>query len=117
MALLLADAVPDLVAGVLVGATLPQLAALSAARWSALLSGERAAVLPTAFALEALANGASYLAGPALVSFLGAAGRPDAGPRLPPPQPPCAPPASSTRTVIVDHGHHVSTPTTHELVS
>ncbi|MET7520372.1 MFS transporter [Streptomyces sp. NPDC005480] len=77
--LLLTGAVPDLVAGVLIGATLPQLSALSAARWSALLSGERAAALPTAFALEALANGMSYLAGPALVSVLGAAGRPDAG--------------------------------------
>ncbi|MEU9440819.1 MFS transporter [Streptomyces sp. NPDC048304] len=77
--LLLAGAVPDLVAGVLVGATLPQLGALSAARWSALLSGERAAALPTAFALEALANGVSYLAGPALVGVLGAAGRPGAG--------------------------------------
>ncbi|WP_328491722.1 MFS transporter [Streptomyces sp. NBC_00414] len=79
VALLLADAVPDLVAGVLVGATLPQLSALSAARWSALLSGERAAALPTAFALEALANGMSYLAGPALMSALGAAGHPGAG--------------------------------------
>ncbi|MER6093394.1 MFS transporter [Streptomyces bluensis] len=77
--LLLAGVVPDLVAGVLVGATLPQLSALSAARWSALLSGERAAALPTAFALEALANGVSYLAGPALVSVLGAAGYPSAG--------------------------------------
>ncbi|ATL25581.1 MFS transporter [Streptomyces formicae] len=63
----------------LVGATLPQLGALSAARWSALLSGERAVALPTAFALEALTNGVSYLAGPALVSVLGAAGRPGAG--------------------------------------
>ncbi|TRO67797.1 MFS transporter [Streptomyces sp. IB201691-2A2] len=79
VALLLTGAVPDLVAGVLVGATLPQLSALSAARWSALLSGERAAALPTAFALEALANGVSYMAGPALVSVLGAAGRPGAG--------------------------------------
>ncbi|MFD9188441.1 MFS transporter [Streptomyces phaeochromogenes] len=79
VALLLGGAVPDLVAGVLVGATLPQLSALSAARWSALLSGERAAALPTAFALEALANGVSYLAGPALVSVLGAAGHPGTG--------------------------------------
>ncbi|MDQ0904817.1 putative MFS family arabinose efflux permease [Streptomyces canus] len=54
-----------------------ELGALSAARWSALLSGERAAALPTAFALEALANGVSYLAGPALVS--GAAGHPGSG--------------------------------------
>ncbi|ANS70660.1 Major Facilitator Superfamily transporter [Streptomyces lincolnensis] len=79
VALLLAGAVPDLVAGVLVGATLPQLGALSAARWSALLSGERGAALPTAFALEALVNGGSYMAGPALVSVLGAAGHPNAG--------------------------------------
>lgn len=79
VALLLTGGAPDLVAGVLVGATLPQLGALSAARWSALLSGERAAALPTAFALEALANGLSYMAGPALVSVLGAAGRPGAG--------------------------------------
>ncbi|MEU7380986.1 MULTISPECIES: MFS transporter [unclassified Streptomyces] len=79
VALLLAGAVPELVAGVLVGATLPQLGALSAARWSALLSGERAVALPTAFALEALANGVSYLAGPALVSILGAAGHPRSG--------------------------------------
>ncbi|MFE3270754.1 MFS transporter [Streptomyces sp. NPDC059215] len=77
--LLLVGAVPDVVAGVLVGATLPQLAALSAARWTALLSGERAATLSTAFALEALANGVSYLAGPSLVSVLGAAGHPGAG--------------------------------------
>ncbi|MFJ6900591.1 MFS transporter [Streptomyces hokutonensis] len=77
--LLLTGTVPDLVAGVLVGATLPQLAALSAARWSALLSGERDAALPTAFALEALATGVSFLAGPALVSVLGAAGHPGAG--------------------------------------
>ncbi|MEU3547489.1 MFS transporter [Streptomyces longwoodensis] len=100
VALLLTGAVPLLVAGVLVGATLPQLGALSAARWSALLSGGRSsalpgatrtppgastppanasALLPAAFALEALANGVSYLAGPALVSVLGAVGRPGAG--------------------------------------
>ncbi|GHG07933.1 MFS transporter [Streptomyces zaomyceticus] len=79
VALLLSGGASDLVSGVLVGATLPQLGALSAARWSALLSGERAAALPTAFALEALVNGLSYMAGPALVSVLGAAGRPGAG--------------------------------------
>ncbi|AXG81811.1 MFS transporter [Streptomyces paludis] len=79
VALLLTGAVPDLAAGVLAGATLPQIGALSAARWSALLSGGHTAALPTAFALEALANGMSYLAGPALVSVLGAAGRPGAG--------------------------------------
>ncbi|MFF8929979.1 MFS transporter [Streptomyces longwoodensis] len=129
VALLLTGAAPDLVAGVLVGATLPQLGALSAARWSALLSGgpphtmsgasttspdasrtsqgasrtppgasptppgaspapsdgastpptSASTLLPAAFALEALANGVSYLAGPALVSVLGAANRPGAG--------------------------------------
>ena len=58
--------------GVLVGATIPQLGALSAARWAALLRDERAAALPAAFALESLANEAAFLAGPALVSILGA---------------------------------------------
>jgi hypothetical protein len=55
--------------GVLTGATIPQLGALSAARWAALLRDGRAAALPTAFALESLANEVAYLAGPALVSF------------------------------------------------
>jgi hypothetical protein len=68
--------------GVLVGATIPQLGALSAARWAALLRDERAAALPTAFALESLANELAYLAGPALVSVLGASGYPAAGPVL-----------------------------------
>jgi len=66
-------------AGVLAGATIPQLGALSAARWAALLRDERAAALPAAFALEALANEAAFLAGPALVSILGASGYPAAG--------------------------------------
>ncbi len=65
--------------GVLAGATIPQLGALSAARWAALLRDERAAALPTAFALESLANELAYLAGPALVSILGASGYPAAG--------------------------------------
>src|ERR1700722_4627366 len=56
---------------VLVGATIPQLGALSAARWAALLRDERAAALPVAFALEALANEVAYLVGPVLVSVLG----------------------------------------------
>jgi hypothetical protein len=73
--------------GVLAGATTPQLGALSAARWAALLRDERATVLPTtalpaAFALESLANELAYLAGPALVSVLGASGYPAAGPVL-----------------------------------
>jgi hypothetical protein len=65
--------------GVLVGATIPQLGALSASRWAAMLRDERAAALPTAFALESLANEMAYLAGPALVSILGAGGYPAAG--------------------------------------
>jgi MFS family permease len=81
---LVAAGAPDwllMAGGVLAGATIPQLGALSAARWAALL-GERAAALPTAFALETLANEAAYLAGPALVSVLGAAGHPALGTAL-----------------------------------
>src|ERR1700756_3653935 len=65
--------------GVLAGATIPQLGALSAARWATLLRDERATALPTAFALESLANELAYLAGPALVSIIGASGHPAAG--------------------------------------
>jgi hypothetical protein len=69
--------------GVLAGATIPQLGALSAARWTALLREQQTAdALPTAFALEALANETAYLIGPALVSVLGASGYPAAGPVL-----------------------------------
>jgi hypothetical protein len=65
--------------GILAGATIPQLGALSAARWAALLRDGRAAALPTAFALESLAKALAYLGGPALVSILGASGYPAAG--------------------------------------
>jgi MFS family permease len=73
--------------GVLVGATIPQLGALSAARWAALLRDERATALattglPAAFALESLANELAFLVGPALVSILGGSGYPAAGPVL-----------------------------------
>jgi len=68
--------------GVLAGATIPQLGALSAARWAALLRDGRAAALPTAFTLEALANELAYLVGPVLVSILGASGYPAAGTML-----------------------------------
>jgi hypothetical protein len=68
--------------GAAAGATIPQLGALSAARWAALLRGQRAAALPAAFALESLAGELAYLAGPALVSILGAGGYPQAGPVL-----------------------------------
>ena len=65
--------------GALAGATIPQLGALSAARWAALLRDGRGTALPSAFALESLANELAYLAGPALVSILGASGYPAAG--------------------------------------
>ena len=82
---LVAARAPDwlmLAAGLLGGATIPQLGALSATRWAALLRDGRAAALPTAFALESLANELAYLAGPALVSILGASGYPAAGSML-----------------------------------
>lgn len=66
-------------AGAVAGATIPQLGALSAARWSALLRGSRSAELPAAFALESLANGLAYLAGPVVVSAVGAGGHPAIG--------------------------------------
>ncbi|MER5795038.1 MFS transporter [Streptomyces sp. NPDC001980] len=65
--------------GVLAGACVPQLGAMSAARWAALLRTGRAAELPSAFALESVSNEAGYLLGPVLVSSLAAAGRPVAG--------------------------------------
>ena len=65
--------------GVLAGATIPQLGALSAARWAALLHDGRSVALPTAFTLEALANELAFLIGPALISIIGASGYPAAG--------------------------------------
>ncbi len=65
--------------GALVGASLPLLSAMSAARWVALLRPGRAAELPTAFALESVANAVGFLVGPALVSALAAGGHPVAG--------------------------------------
>lgn len=56
------------------GAVVPQLGALSAARWAHLLRGERAGELPTAFSLESVANATAFLLGPVLVTSLGAAG-------------------------------------------
>jgi predicted MFS family arabinose efflux permease len=58
------------------GAAVPQLGALSSARWAHLLRGGRADELPAAFSLESLANAAAFLLGPVLVSSLGAAGDP-----------------------------------------
>ncbi|WP_410615408.1 MFS transporter [Amycolatopsis sp. lyj-109] len=53
------------------GAAVPQLGALSAARWAHLL---RAADLTTAFSLESVANATAFLLGPVVVTALGAAG-------------------------------------------
>ncbi|TDC99192.1 MFS transporter [Nonomuraea deserti] len=68
--------------GAVAGATIPQLGALSAARWSALLRGGRTTELPAAFALESLANGLAYLAGPVVISAVGASGHPAIGSAL-----------------------------------
>ena len=56
------------------GAAVPQLGALSAARWAYLLRGARADELPAAFSLESLANATAFLLGPVLATALGAAG-------------------------------------------
>ncbi|MGW5179163.1 MFS transporter [Streptomyces sp. NPDC004082] len=76
--LVAADASPALLAlgGALAGACVPQLSAMSAARWAALLRTDRAGELPTAFALESISNAVSYLVGPTMVSALAAAGHP-----------------------------------------
>ncbi|MFJ2018990.1 MFS transporter [Streptomyces nodosus] len=78
MSLVAADASAALLTlgGALVGAGVPQLGAMSAARWAALLRTDRAAELPTAFALESISNAVAYLVGPTLVSALAAAGCP-----------------------------------------
>jgi predicted MFS family arabinose efflux permease len=56
------------------GAVVPQLGALSAARWAHLLRGERADELPAAYSLESMANATAFLIGPILAASLGAAG-------------------------------------------
>ncbi|MFI6662425.1 MFS transporter [Streptomyces sp. NPDC050523] len=65
--------------GAQAGASVPQLAGMSAARWAHLLRADRAAELPTAFALESIGNAVGYLVGPATISALAAAGHPMAG--------------------------------------
>jgi predicted MFS family arabinose efflux permease len=67
-------AAAQIVAATCAGAFVPQLGALSGARWAHLLRGERADELPTAFALESLANATAFLLGPVLVASLGAIG-------------------------------------------
>jgi MFS family permease len=64
------------VAATCAGAAVPQLGALSAARWAHLLRAERADELPSAFSLESLANATAFLLGPVLITALGAAGHP-----------------------------------------
>ncbi|WP_433002427.1 MFS transporter [Kribbella sp. CA-294648] len=66
--------VTAIVAATCAGAAVPQLGALSAARWAHLLRGERADELPSAFSLESLANATAFLLGPVLVTALGAGG-------------------------------------------
>src|SRR6185312_4846109 len=67
-------AAAQITAATCAGAVVPQLGALSGARWANLLRGERAGELPTAFALESLANATAFLLGPVLVASLGAIG-------------------------------------------
>ncbi|PRY18367.1 MFS transporter [Kineococcus rhizosphaerae] len=69
--------VPPFAWGVAVGATLPQLGAFSAARWSHRLGP--ATGLSRAFGWEAVVNSTAFLLGPVLVSALAAAGHPAAG--------------------------------------
>lgn len=65
-------------ATVLVGASIPQLGALTAARWTWLLGDTT--LLSTAFALESLSNGLAYLVGPVLVAVVSTTFTPIAGP-------------------------------------
>ena len=60
---------PAILLAGLAGATIPQVGALAAARWSHVLSGP---LLGTGFALEAIANGVAFLAGPAIVGVVAA---------------------------------------------
>ena len=64
---------PHLALAALAGATIPQLGALSTARWVALLRRRNLGeLLPAAFSLESLVNAVAYLAGPVLVTVLAA---------------------------------------------
>ncbi|MHA6757757.1 MFS transporter [Streptacidiphilus sp. PAMC 29251] len=77
LALTGAAPMPLMAAGVAAGATIPQVGALSAARWSALLHGR--AELTAAFALEAISNDVAFLVGPALAVLLATQLYPAAG--------------------------------------
>ncbi|MFF1629679.1 MFS transporter [Streptomyces sp. NPDC058272] len=77
LALTGAPTVPLMAAGLASGATIPQIGALSAARWSALLHGR--AELTPAFALETISNDAAFLLGPALAVLTATQVHPAAG--------------------------------------
>ncbi|TDD62526.1 MFS transporter [Kribbella antibiotica] len=64
-------------AGVLAGASLPQLGAQTSARWSYALRGSP--LLSSAFALEALSIGVAFLVGPALIGLISSLWSPVAG--------------------------------------
>ncbi len=64
-------------AGVLAGASLPQIGAQTAARWSHALRGTP--LLSSAFALESLSVGIAFLVGPALIGSVSSIGGPVAG--------------------------------------
>ena len=66
--------VAAIIAATCAGAAVPQLGALSSARWAQLLRERRADELPTAFSLESMANATAYLLGPVLGTTLGAIG-------------------------------------------
>lgn len=72
-----APTVPMMAAGLAAGATVPQVGALSAARWAALLHGR--AELTPAFALETISNDVAFLLGPALVALVATRLHPAAG--------------------------------------
>ncbi|MFF3171168.1 MFS transporter [Streptomyces sp. NPDC057900] len=80
LALTGAPVLPLMAAGLAAGATVPQIGALSAARWSALLHGR--AELAPAFALETMSNDAAFLLGPALAVLMATRLHPAAGTAL-----------------------------------
>ncbi|MGN5634766.1 MFS transporter [Streptomyces sp. AC154] len=77
LALTGAPVLPLMAAALAAGATVPQIGALSAARWSALLHGR--AELAPAFALETMSNDAAFLLGPALAVLTATQLHPAAG--------------------------------------
>ncbi|MFD8418822.1 MFS transporter [Streptomyces sp. NPDC059466] len=72
-----ASTVPLMAAGLAAGASVPQIGALSVARWSALLRGR--AELTPAFALETLSNDVAFLLGPGLAVLAATRLHPAAG--------------------------------------